>query len=70
MGAAKEMFSTEYRELLDLLNAYPDLSGTSKEFADRAQSMDLFKGELAGKKGSGLYRSEVQTWLERRHVHG
>ena len=57
MGAAKEMFSTEYSELLDLLNAYPDLGGTSKEFADRAQSMDLFKGEFAGKKGSGLYRS-------------
>ena len=57
MGAAKEMFSTDYGDLLELFSAYPTLSGSSKEFAERAQSMDLFRGEFVGKRSTGLYRS-------------
>ena len=56
-SATSESLSSEYDDLLDLINAHPMIKGKAKNFVEKALQMGLFQGEFAGKKGTGLYRA-------------
>ena len=53
---AEAAMSSDYSDLQDLFSAHPDLHGSAKDFAQKALSMELFKGEFFQKKGLSLYR--------------